>query len=62
MKPCPEKPSSVPVFRVLRPRDTADLGDVLDPQTVRMGETTFARRRAASERLGSFRPPEGEAA
>lgn len=66
MKPCPtvgpvDRPD--PVFRAVRPRDGfREYGDLLDTETVRMGETTFARRRTPGERHGGLRAVEGEAA
>lgn len=43
-------------FIVKRPRDGyREFGDVLDPDTQRMGHTTFALRRQPGERIGSVR-------
>lgn len=64
MNPCPTgQPVErlQPVFRQLRPREGfREFGDLLDEQTVRMGDTTFALRRQPGERHGGFR--QGEAA
>jgi hypothetical protein len=45
------------LFVVRRPREGyREFGDALEPETVRMGGTTIARRRNPGERPGSFRP------
>jgi sulfate adenylyltransferase subunit 1 (EFTu-like GTPase family) len=47
----------VPVQVVHRKREGyRDRADLLEPGTVRMGQTTFAKRRQPGERHGALRP------
>jgi hypothetical protein len=49
--------STVPVQVVHRKREGyRDRADLLEPGTVRMGQTTFAKRRQPGERHGALRP------
>lgn len=50
---------TVPLFIKYQPREGfIDRADRIDQATVRMGETTFARRRQPGERHGALRAPE----
>ena len=43
-------------FIIRRPREGyLEFGDRLDPDTVRMGRTTFATKREPGQRIGSFK-------